>query len=562
MNGRLLEQNLALLSRFAPQLAHTLRETPDEGRVHMVESRKGLPVPMVRFPTGEKLLHSRFDPWREADRFASHAPENGFLVVFGLGAGYHLTRVLESGKVTGLFVVDTDLTLCRELFARVDYTALLKDGRITICLTEDPAEVSASLSRCYLPLLAGDLELLTLRSRTEADPDFFQHAAHAVERGAVSLHQDLSVQRRFGARWFSHTVLNSANSRYTRLTGAPAQAVSVKVRPVSVITAAGPTLDRALPVIAQRRNDVTLIATDTSLPALQAARIAPDVIVSIDCQHVTYLHFMNARKTDRSVTVADLASSPLIYRVNPRPVPFASSHPLSLFLAQEVPSLLRLDTSGGNVTQSAVALADALGSEEIHIYGADYAYANGRPYARGTYFFPYVRAREHKLQPSETLLTATLFSDRESHLEPEPGDPFRYATPLLARYRDSLNTFSGRLHASVVRHTDSGHQEISRGRAAGRTSDSTLNLPPAGALRAALEHYKDALETAEEVGLHPAAFRRELSAAQASRWLTLLPLAAFRAHRMPDAYPLSSSALETVRKEAVALIERTLRLTK
>ena len=41
-----------------------------------------------------------------------------------------------------------------------------------------------------------------------------------------------------------------------------------------------------------------------------------------------------------------------------------------------------------------------LGAKEIILYGADYSYPEGKPYARGTYFFPIFEANANRLNPS------------------------------------------------------------------------------------------------------------------------------------------------------------------
>ena len=170
-------------------------------------------------------------------------------------------------------------------------------------------------------------------------------------------------------RWFSNIVRNILNIDIDAQ-DAPFPAV----KHVS-IAAAGPSLDIQLPRLLETRNNTFLMATDTSLPALLQASLTPDAVVSIDCQHISYLHFMLGLPCPLYL---DLASPPLVASRSPRPRFFSSSHPLTRYVSHKWHPLPAVDTSGGNVTYAAMSLADSLGAEVITLYGADFAYPLGR----------------------------------------------------------------------------------------------------------------------------------------------------------------------------------------
>ena len=155
-----------------------------------------------------------------------------------------------------------------------------------------------------------------------------------------------------------------------------------------------------LPRIRELRDSGTLIATDTSLPYLLEVDIAPDLVISIDCQQITYHHFLSGYPGGIPL-VLDLASPSGITRVSRNTVFFSSGHPFSQYVSSNWRHFPRIDISGGNVSHAAVSLADTLGADEIHLFGTDFSFPNGKSYARGTYIYPYFMERDSRTAPLE-----------------------------------------------------------------------------------------------------------------------------------------------------------------
>jgi hypothetical protein len=242
----------------------------------------------------------------------------------------------------------------------------------------------------------------------------------------------------------------------------------------AAVCAAGPSLDLQIPRIAEARrngNAPFLIATDTSLPALLGRGLEPDAVISIDCQHISYRHFIPPRHSAvvRGGTISgrvrepggvpgpyrlflDLASPPPLASLAARPVFFSAGHPLGAYIASRWRPLPLLDGSGGNVTYAAVSLAEALGAAEVELYGADFSYPLGRTYARGTYIFPYFEVLQNRLEPLEALFSRFLYrSPLEKRIlfrdrQPDSGESagsWYYETETLVRYRESLEAAGG-----------------------------------------------------------------------------------------------------------------------
>jgi hypothetical protein len=303
----------------------------------------------------------------------------------------------------------------------------------------DAGKIEEYIPAVYRPVLSGGIRTLPLRTRTAFAASRFTEAAAAVESAVNKISADYSVQAYFGTRWFSNIVRNILDAGDT---GTPLPPVRH-----AAIAAAGPSLNVQTRTIKERRDIFFLIAADTSLPALLAEGIQPDAVVSIDCQHISYYHFLAGLPED-TLLFTDLASPPLVASRSAATRFFSGGHPLTRFISQVWRPFPELDTSGANVTYAALSLAEKLGARTIEIYGADFSYPRGMTYARGTYIYPHFEIRQNRLSPFEALFSNFLYRAPLTKVTKDNG--WYYETGSLKFYRERLEEKCLSLKARVI----------------------------------------------------------------------------------------------------------------
>jgi hypothetical protein len=385
-------------------------------------------------------LHSLVDPRREGLRLMSTLNGEDFLIFLGLGGAYPIEAALERPATGRLIIVEFGLCGLAELFGLRDLSPVFGDPRVQVLADPAPGLLERLILDTYVPALSQALRVLPLRPRIEGSPEEFERAAGEIRSAMDRLSADYSVQAHFGIRMFRNILRNLLN--------VPEQAVPLPRIRRAAVCAAGPSLDLQLPRIAAARGKKEgpfLIATDTSLPALLGAGLEPDAVISIDCQHISYRHFIppqgfrNGRRQGPLIPVPlflDLASPPLLASLAASPVFFSGGHPLASYLSSRWRPFPAIDSSGGNVTYAAVSLAEFLGAREIELYGADFSYPLGRTYARGTYIFPYFETRQCRLDSLEGLFSRFLYRTALEKKDSPQG--WYYETETLVRYRKSL----------------------------------------------------------------------------------------------------------------------------
>lgn len=553
-----LEANLSALAVQQPALADSIRRALPDPRLVFQAARNGLVVPGLRSSDGTVTFHSLYDPRQESGRFAESFRDAGCVVVSGLGAGYHVAALLARAEVGSVVVIEKDAAVLRSLFEHVPLEDLLRDPRL--CLAAGVGMVRSAILASWQPAVMGGLRSAPLRPWCDREPQFFDAADIETKAAIDAVRADYGVQSHFGKRWFANIILNLAHA-------AP-EPPSLPRSEEAIVTAAGPSLELGLARLARERVGRTLVATDTSLPALLRSGIVPDAVLSIDCQNHGYHHFLQG-KPPETMLFLDLASPPLLARQGSfrqassrAPVFVASAHPFARYVASHWLRLPLVDMSGGNVTHAAVSLARVLGARRIVVYGADFCYPEGKAYARGTYLYDYFWSDQSRVSPAETRFFSFVFGSVTGGARREMRDGRAvYSTPVLDGYRDRFRGLVESLDAEVIR-VQGGGPEVPLGRGAsapgagpGRgpsPGPDPVSLPGPSPARTWTEFLADYSRKVEQLPLLSAASplsEREL-------WFTLLPVAARVVKEGSEPGP---GALEEARRWSLERIQRALR---
>ncbi|GMO29252.1 MAG: hypothetical protein Pg6A_17350 [Termitinemataceae bacterium] len=413
-------------------------------RYRFIEGKDGALIPAWVDANGTAhTLHSLISPEREAEKITASICSEGYIILFGLGAGFVAQAALKKNNVEKLLVIDYDIDGIAELLCSKEYIELFSDPRFSLLVDAKYNDIVSYILENYMPCLHNGIRVIPLRARCDFDEEHFLPAADAVRSAINRVSQDYSVQAYFGLRWFSNIVRN--------ITSAEAQQGFIPPVRNAAICAAGPSLDIQLELLQKKQNELFIIATDTALGSLIAAGIKPNAVISIDCQHISYLHFMynGFNRLSKIPLFLDLASPPLLTEASEKSFFFSSGHPLSRYISLVFKDLISIDTSGGNVSYAAVSLAEKLGAKKIELYGADFAYPEGITYTKGAYFYPYLQKRATRFNPSVSQAADFLF--KNSTLKKTiTKNSYYYETNSLASYREKIEEQACKSEAQII----------------------------------------------------------------------------------------------------------------
>jgi hypothetical protein len=227
---------------------------------------------------GERALHSRYDPAGEAERYIkslSIPPEVRFFILLEPGLGYLIPAIhgqFPAAKIAALHASDFFISMGCPLPAGADAVHHWAPGG-TVSLQE-------FLEREIPDAPASQVRLVEWRPAQavygEAYLRLLRESADFLKR----IDANVRTVRGFGRRWFKNCLRNlGILKRVLRLT----PDMAPRSEPW-IITGAGPSLEAAAPLIrdlAERRG-ARILAASSSVPALAAAGLWPDMVISTD----------------------------------------------------------------------------------------------------------------------------------------------------------------------------------------------------------------------------------------------------------------------------------------
>lgn len=410
----------------------------------------GDPVPSIETAGKPLFLTSRYDPVSEARKTADIQEAASLLILVGFGVGYLAESLQEkmnrSPSTERLLVIEFLPELLRGSLARREMRGLFRDPRILVVLVANQQAMFECIAQNYVPQLHQSLRILfppvvqKLAESCNLEVDAWLHEAISGIQG------DFITQTRLGKRWLYNLACN------IRWTAGSFGTDPLPLEGECLVLGAGPGLEKTLPRIRelQTRGIPTLVC-DAALPFCLEYGLKIDWLMTIDGQSITYLHLLSAARpgNDRSwVTIMDLGAHPAWSRNSSRVSFVGSRHPLIAYLRQEGCNIPELDTQGGNVGQSMVTWASLHGASSIHVFGLDFAYLDGRPYARPGFFYDDAACLSQRLSTFEQKV-AGLYMDQDFTIDHRFG-VLRQVTPRLAGYRRQFEEMIGNLDSAIM----------------------------------------------------------------------------------------------------------------
>ena len=408
----LWNKNITLFVRRFPQLAEQL------GISAALPCPRELPFTIDRAKSGGASamyngmrLHSAYNPEREAQGAVAALSKQGADtfsagVFEGFGLGYLPREFALRHPDKTLIVIEPDTDWLLAAFTALDWSPVLALERCIFCIRAAPESVIQLLEHQGLRRCAF---LGTAAYRAHA-AEYFSAVQALVTRNRRKDALNENTLNRFSALWTRNICRNLG-----RLSQAPgisafqdAAGGRASALPFTVL-AAGPSLRRLAPYLAEMKRRSVLVATDTAVRLCLEQGVEPDFIVIMDPQYWAWRHIAGL-SAPGSILITESAVYPAVLRFPCRQILMASPmFPVGRWFEARCGKKGEL-AAGGSVSTSAWDFARRCGAARIYLAGLDLGFPGGLTHYRGCTFEEKAHALSGRLHPAETDGTAGLFS--------------------------------------------------------------------------------------------------------------------------------------------------------
>lgn len=382
LNPSILEANLTVVRQSQPDLARIIQEVSLEGySAEPVQAQSGAPTLRILPPGGGKpiLLHSAYDPLREAQRWAESIvlDRPTSLLVLGAGLGYHLLTLLKVhfANIRFLIVIERDPRLLRLALSVLDLRSLFQRPGTQFLVDVKPADLPIRLlDDARRDFVIHNCRIVPHVPSQRCHPDYYAGVQQAL--------LDMLTYDEVNLRT---AIENQGRGQFNILMNLPAMARGYALNDCAgllrgypgIVAAAGPSLDKNVRELRNVHGRAALFVVDTAQNTMKTIGVEPDVVVTGDPTPLNFSHFEQIDTLGR----AFLAFHPEVYRQITQKYAY---HPYMLPLFDENTPLLRylfdLKTVYGtmkramNVGHLALNLALHMGCSPILLTGFDFAF--------------------------------------------------------------------------------------------------------------------------------------------------------------------------------------------
>ena len=327
-------------------------------------------------------LHSRYNPWLEAERYVAslHLNENArFIVLIEPGHGYIASPLKK--KVPGAKIIALHAEKHED--ARHEHVD-------TEWFPETGISIQGFLEKEIPDTEAAEIQLLEWRPALTVYGDAYLNLVEETVNFIKRADANARTARTFGHRWFR-------NLGFLDKVFLPA--------PISrslLVTGAGPGLEVAIPIIRKERDRLFVLAASSSVAALEAEDLPPDMVISTDGSPWAKYHLYGLVRDsgNRMYPLASALTAALPSQVKNSPVlPISDGSLWQTLILGGLGIPYSNLPQRGTVSATALDLAFVLTKGEVFLAGMDLGNRDIRSHARPYSFDGFIEEKADRFAP-------------------------------------------------------------------------------------------------------------------------------------------------------------------
>jgi hypothetical protein len=320
-------------------------------------------------------LHSKYDPVREAERFADHHYKKNYLhILFGIGSGY-IAKAL-SEKMTEeefLIIVEPIESLANKQLEKENQL-----DRVIIIKGEDQ-ELFEKIYEPFGNRFGNRISVVCSPNYDKISPNYY-HSILKIVKDCIYIQQvNINTIKYFSKEWQKNFTLNL----FYAYDDVPLKYLEHIYNVPVVVASGGPSLSKQIPLLKKVRNHILLISSGSTINTLLKHDIEPDFVVTIDGGINNYRHFETIELKQAKIIYSLSNHEKIRERLNRRSFVFISNKDDDIkayaqkLLNKEIDSIL----GGASVANFALNIAYMISSGPVALIGQDLAYTDNKTHA-------------------------------------------------------------------------------------------------------------------------------------------------------------------------------------
>ena len=364
-----------------------------------------------------KLLHSSYNPSREAEGICQNISKNTNIIFAGFGLGYHviasakaINQNVEFAKEKKLIIIESDLLHFFGALSILDWEEVFKVENLILALACPIDQIIPLIENQKEIAVSGGLSdsfVFINQAFTAHDENYFKLVQELIDRNKKKNDINAATFKKFSKLWLRNSIKNLAQIKTCRTVNDFLG--NSDSRTDFILTAAGPSLGEILPHLKVLQKKYKIICVETALKALLGYGVEPDFIIITDPQYYAYKHIMGL-KSPSSIMITPISVHPGVFRFKCKEILLCSDMiPVSSFFESRSSEFGNLG-AGGSVASSAWTFAGLCGAKNIYLAGLDLSYPAKQTHIKGSSAEQTIIKTGTRLSTSDTLSYKIIYS--------------------------------------------------------------------------------------------------------------------------------------------------------
>ncbi|RJP61682.1 MAG: DUF115 domain-containing protein [Candidatus Auribacter fodinae] len=404
-----LKRNIELIKQNQPDIAADVaalcNNNGNNGHISVVESRTGVPT----LKHGDAMLHSMYDPVKEATRFIDSLTMTPHvnIAVLGLGLGYHVKELVSRSKSRDfILVIEKDPAVFKAFLSHADLREFYGVTKIYFAVDRSPMDIFRALQGCAITLFANGITVVSHQASGKIDPAYYNTIGEKIrdtfQWARVNTVSQIKASEDFATNIFrnmpAYVSTPGINKLFNKFVGFP-----------GIVVSAGPSLNKNIRYLKQAQGKAVIISVDTALRVLLKHGIEPDIVVSIDYTKHNARYFQGIPELNTALIVDPEVYPDITYGYKgPKFMMSLPGKSLCDWLSDAVENKGNMD-KGLSVAHTALMLALKLGLTPVGLVGQDLSFPDKMTHVRGSAM---VRKSSVSQDQKDTVLVQDIFGGR------------------------------------------------------------------------------------------------------------------------------------------------------
>ncbi|CAH0118008.1 hypothetical protein PAE9249_00473 [Paenibacillus sp. CECT 9249] len=347
-------------------------------------SKSGLPNLSILWKGKITPLHSRYNPMEEAGSWISSVSDKiseiKNILLFGLGLGYHLERLIEQYPDKKFYIYEPNHEIFLAMLELRDIRRLLNHPNIAVLAVGDEKIIRDAFLGHIIQHITESIEIITTPIYKKLYGELFMLLQEEATNLILSYRGFLATTLFFQEEWTENIVFNLIhNLKNPHISGLKDVCKDIP----AVIVGSGPSLQYDIENIRKIKKHCILISAGSSIQALLHHGIEPHIIVTMDGSDSNYRVFEDLQ----------ISHIPMIYAptVKYKILDNKTENLIHVFFSFDKFSkyVMCAETqepqffSNSTVTGTAIQAAVYMGCSQVILAGQDLSYPNEQFYTEG-----------------------------------------------------------------------------------------------------------------------------------------------------------------------------------